>query len=831
MRYNIDRIRDINDQVEIIGWCAPEEIDQPVFVSILTIDNKEVGKVVRYSRPDVAQFLFKKKGEYPFGYVARFPKELIGNVKVVFESSDSCSSFFCNKFNLWKQKTRLRVKRFAYGARVQGLISYIDSIEENEGSLTIVGWAIPLEKTGKVWVDLVDQNDNIIESLVKRVSRVDVDKQQPKMEKLGFRIEAKKNNNLPYTLILSDGIMFEKVKISDKLIKKIKRRNEKNIRRSQKIKTKTDDYMGWYKTVSVSKPELMRQEKMIWKENSPKFSIAIPLYKTKDKYLKELIESLLSQTYKKFEVCFADASPNKYLEEKIKEYSKNDKRFLYKHLDNNIGIAENQNEAILMGDGEFTMFVDHDDILTPDALYEFACRIEQVPETDIIYSDEDKLDENNILYDPHFKPDFNMELLHSQNYISHLTAVRSDYLKSNGLLDGNYNGCQDFELLLRLYPSARKIEHIPKVLYHWRAHRDSTASNPDSKVYAFENGIKAVRDMWKRTYPNIQIEKVEHGLSLGAYHTVFKFEKQDLVSVIIPNKDHIEDLDKAIRSQINRGTWENIEFIIVENNSENKETFEYYEKIQKEFENVKVIFYKGPFNYSKINNFGVKFSKGKYLLFMNNDIELNLKDSVSEMVGYCQRDEIGICGCRLLYDDDSIQHAGVIIGINGVAGHAFKYLKGYEDTYYNRELITQNYSAVTAAVLMVRKDVFESIHGFDENFAVAFNDIDFCLRVIEQNKLIVYAPYACYYHYESKSRGAEDTKEKQERFKSEVARFVDRWEDYLKKGDPYYNPNLTLKYEDFRRKELSTERIGKPFYSENTVSSLKQYLRNMEGKQ
>jgi len=347
------------------------------------------------------------------------------------------------------------------------------------------------------------------------------------------------------------------------------------------------------------------------------------------------------------------------------------------------------------------------------------------------------------------------------------------------------------------------------VLYHWRCHQDSTASNPESKLYAFEAGARAIMAHYERM--GIKAEKVEKGVDYGIYHTTFQLDGEPLVSVIIPNKDHRADLDACIRPMLQKGTYKNLEFIVVENNSAEPETFQYYEEIQKEFSNVHVVRWEREFNYSAINNFGVTFAKGEYLLFMNNDIGMIAENFVEEMLGFCQRGDVGIVGARLLYEDDTIQHAGVVIGFGGIAGHTFIGLHKAENSYFHRAMCAQDYSAVTAACMMSKKSVFEAVGGFTEELAVAFNDIDYCMKVREQGKLVVYAPYAVLHHYESKSRGLEDTPEKVARFNWEVAVFARRWPEILKNGDPYYNPNLTLRKSDFSLRDLKKEKIGEPY--------------------
>ena len=343
-------------------------------------------------------------------------------------------------------------------------------------------------------------------------------------------------------------------------------------------------------------------------------------------------------------------------------------------------------------------------------------------------------------------------------------------------------------------------------------HQDSTASNPESKLYAFDAGARAIMDHYKRV--GIEAERVEKGVDYGIYHSVYKIQGEPLVSIIIPNKDHHTDLDLCLRAIETRATYRNVEFIIVENNSTEKETFEYYEKIQKEFSNVHVVTWEREFNYSAINNFGVTFAKGEYLLFLNNDTELIAENFIEEMLGLCQREDVGAVGARLLYQDDTIQHAGVVIGFGGIAGHTFIGLHKAENSYFHRAMSTQDYSAVTAACLMTKKALFDEVGGFTEKLAVAFNDIDYCMKVRASNHLVVYNPYALLYHYESKSRGLEDTPEKVARFNREIKIFSERWPEILKDGDPYYNPNLTLRKSNFALRDLKKEKIGEPYHLE-----------------
>ena len=555
-------------------------------------------------------------------------------------------------------------------------------------------------------------------------------------------------------------------------------------------------YKSWFKLTKASKEELIKQKEYKWAEDTPLFSIVVPLYRTPKGYLKELIESIEAQTYVKWELCLADGSPDNKLEMLVKSYQ--DERIKYRYIGENLGISGNTNKAVEMATGDFIVLCDHDDLITPDALFEFAKEIVSDKEVDSIYSDEDKIDEKSYdVFDPSFKPDFNIDMLRSQNYICHLYGVRRELVEKYGMFNSEYDGAQDYDFILRMSEHSRKIAHVAKILYHWRTHQGSTALNPESKMYAYDAGARAIRAHYARVLPEIQIERIENGYTLGMYHTVFKFNEYPLISVIIPNKDHTDDLDKAIRSMIEKGTWPNLEFIVVENNSTEEKTWEYYKKIEKEYSQVKVVYYDGIFNYAKINNFGVRHARGEYYLFMNNDVELIEPDSLKEMMGYGQRNDVGAVGCRLLYEDNTIQHAGVIVGEIGVAEHIFKkQIEGM--TYHARAMLTQDMSAVTAAVMLVKKEVFEKVEGFDERFAVAFNDIDICMKIREDKKLIVYAPYACFHHYESKSRGAEDTPEKIERFINEVNLFNSKWRSFIENGDPYYNCNFSKKHTDCR---------------------------------
>ncbi|MFN2927293.1 glycosyltransferase family 2 protein [Lachnospiraceae bacterium YH-ros2228] len=570
-----------------------------------------------------------------------------------------------------------------------------------------------------------------------------------------------------------------------------------------------DDYQSWIKKTEPDQKELNDQHEWylhaLKKEDKasneiPLFSIVVAVYRTPKKYLKALIDSITSQTYSKWELILADAgkgsdekSPNT---DYLQALSKKDSRIKYFLLAENRSISENTNAAIKKASGDWIVFIDHDDTISPEAFYLAAKAIFDNPGIQYIYSDEDKIDATGKRRsEPNFKPDYNPDLLNSMNYVSHLSLVKKSLIDKVGLLDPAFNGAQDYDLTLRCVEklNANQILHISQILYHWRSYELSTAGNQESKLYAFEAGKRAVQAHLDRMgIPGTVVETEYYGRYRIRYHWNIK----PLVSIIIPNKDHVDDLDRCIKSILRKTSYPNYEIIIVENNSTEKQTEEYYEKINKD-ERIKVVYYKGSFNYSKINNYGISFAKGQFYLLLNNDTEVITPDWLSEMTNICMRRDVGIVGAKLYYPDDTIQHAGVIIGIGGVAGHAFKYYPRKDQGYFSRAVVVQDYSAVTAACLLVKKQAYEQVHGLTEELAVAFNDVDFCLKVGEAGYRIVFTPYAELYHYESKSRGAEDTEEKQARFRQEILTFRKRWGSLVEKGDPCYNRHLSLEREDF----------------------------------
>lgn len=562
--------------------------------------------------------------------------------------------------------------------------------------------------------------------------------------------------------------------------------------------SETMQYRAWLRRHTPSKEALEAQRGRKF-SYSPKISIVVPLYKTSEPYLRELVNSVKGQTYAEWELCLSDGSgADSPLSKILGEYQAEDERIKVISHKMPLKIADNTNAALEISTGDYIAFADHDDFLAPDALYECVCQLNEDPSIDIIYTDEDKVDmSGRKFYMPHFKPDFNIDLLRSVNYICHLFVVKRAIYEKVGNLNSEFDGAQDYDFVLRCVEQTSQIRHIPKVLYHWRAHKGSTAKDLGSKKYASEAGRRAIQAHYDRVGISATVLEMEQE-GFNFYRSKYELKESPLISVIIPNKDHIADLDKCLRSLEEKNAYRKMEYIIVENNSELEETFEYYKALEKKNPKAKVVFWEEKrFNYPAINNFGAKFATGKYLLFLNNDTEIIKEDSIEEMLGYCMREDVGAVGARLYFEDDTIQHAGVIVGLGGVAGHAFPGFPHDAVGYFGRIVTAQDYSAVTAACIMIKKTVFEQVGGFDEGFAVAFNDVDLCLKIRKAGYLIVYNPYAELSHYESKSRGYEDTEEKVKRFNSEISLFKRKWKDFLEQGDPYYSPNLTLDKCDF----------------------------------
>ena len=561
------------------------------------------------------------------------------------------------------------------------------------------------------------------------------------------------------------------------------------IRLHERFEPEEVPYGPWYQAYVPDQETLEAQKKHKF-DYRPLISIAVPAYQTPVEFLKQMIESLISQTYPEWELCIANASPdNEEMQRVLADYSAKDSRVRFCNLKENLGIAENTNRAFSMAKGEFMGLLDHDDLLAPNALYEIVQALQDHPQADALYTDEDKvtteLDEH---FQPHLKPDFNLDLLRSNNYICHFFVVRRSIVEKAGGFRKEFDGAQDYDFIFRCTENAREVLHVPEILYHWRTHKASTADNPASKMYAFEAGKRAIEANLERTGTK---GVVSHTQDLGFYRVKYPVQGKPLVSVIIPNKDEKETLQTCMEMLNNNTSYQNFEIIIIENNSTTDEIFRYYKELSKD-PRIHLLRWGKEFNYSAINNFGVAHAKGEYLLFLNNDVKSINPDWMEEMLGACQRPEVGGVGAKLIYPDNTIQHAGCVVGMGGIAGHMFVDMPADRTGYLHKASLLQDMSAVTAACLIMKKEVFEEAGGFTEDLAVAFNDVDLCLKVRKNNHLIVYDPYAKLYHMESKTRGAEDSKEKVRRFQTEIEYMRCHWLDILKNGDPYYNKNLSL---------------------------------------
>lgn len=890
----------------------------------------------------------------------------------------------------------------------------IDSMSLRGGELVIDGWSFG---DSEIIYELKHRDGSPLKADIVRRDRADVMNRYGAPLMCGFTIKAAFDRDDEAWLCLSDGRHKRRVHINGTILSERNEAKKTSLSRLRSmmsmeklgnaadflkengirafiIKTKNKlkdtgedyDYAQWERLVAPSERELEAQ-RTSWKELSyiyddgfalsegrhyPLISIVIPAYNTPKKYLRMLFESFKAQTYPNFEVIVADGSEgDRAVRELTEEYASEDERFFYVSAGGNLGISGNTNKGLMEAKGDYIALCDHDDELPPYALYEVANAIAKQPKGQFFYTDEDKVDfDGKALFEPHFKPDYDPELLLTVNYICHLSVIRRDLLEKVGGFRYEFDGAQDHDFFLRCTEEAErgeaekieaarrailrlkeekglsdlgelkleagdlsliskesglseasvralfdgistseKIIHIPKVCYHWRYHRGSTASDPKSKLYAFEAGARAIKAHYERGIEAAKAEvcrmelrgsegsdgkllsaldciaeteqrseksstqgaiagmsavpsSVEKGVTYGYYHSIFDgaggadssssgqvaeneagyssgqtadnmgstapafteaavCDASPLISVLIPNKDHTEDLETCIGSIAKKSTYRHIEFIIIENNSEKEETFSYYKKLTErgsiEGMPVRVVYWEREFNYSAINNFGASHAKGDYLLLLNNDVELREPSSIAEMLSYIVRDEIGIVGARLCYPDDTIQHGGVIVGLGGIAGAAFVGQHEKENTYMHRMMCLQDLSAVTAACLLTKREVFEACGGLYEGLAVAFNDIDYCMKVRRLGYRCVYDPYAVFYHYESKSRGLEDSPEKIERFNGEIAVFASRWGGILSEGDPYYNPNLTLRKANFALRDLTKEKPGEPYKLELDV--------------
>ena len=552
-------------------------------------------------------------------------------------------------------------------------------------------------------------------------------------------------------------------------------------------------------TKSFPNAEERRREEETVFPREIKISVLVPLYNTPEKFLREMIDSVVSQTYKNWELCLADGSDDKHTDvgRICQEYIEKDSRIKYQKIEKNLGISGNTNVCFSMATGNFIGLFDHDDVMHPSLLFECVKTVCE-KDADYVYTDEATFTSPNLddLIVLHFKPDYSPDNLRANNYICHFSMFDADLLKKTGLFRPEYDGSQDHDMILRLTEEAKHVCHIPKILYYWRSHPNSVAADIGAKTYAIDAAKRAVHDHM-RDYYGIEVE-VE---STRAFPTIFQIKYpingEPLISIVIPNKDHVEDLRRCITSIEKKSTWKNYEIVVVENNSVEQSIRDYYKELESD-PKVKIVTYEGGFNYSRINNVGVKETKGEYLLFLNNDTEVISPDWMEQLLMYAQRKDVGAVGAKLYYADNTIQHAGVVIGLGAhrSAGHTHYKMPREHLGYMGRLCYAQDVTAVTGACLMVKKSIYEEVDGLDESFTISLNDVDLCLKIREKGYLNIFTPFAELYHYESKTRGMEEG-EKLRRYERECAHFRDKWKEQLDAGDPYYNPNFSLDYSDF----------------------------------
>lgn len=693
---------------------------------------------------------------------------------------------------------------------------YIDKSELLEETAHITGWALSFTDA-PLDIRVTDQGGQPVKAALRRLSRPDAsravlgDESQPEC---GFDVKFSCDPAKRYKLIFDNGRQTVRLPLSASALKKETGRRFlpfRRIVRMTSVSMAADDARcllqkgpGALKERWVRRYETDENKYMRWlaghvgpggadgqpAETGPLISLLIPLYNTPLKFYRPLLDCVIGQTYKNWQLCLADGSTDGIDRQSCLP---KDGRICYRKLSKNSGISGNTNEALSMAEGEWIALMDHDDLLEPGAFAEMA-RAALEKGADLVYSDEDKVSlDGKRFYDPHFKSDFNADLLRSNNYICHFLMVRRELAVRAGGFRSAFDGAQDYDFILRVSELAGRIVHLPRVLYHWRMHPLSTAENPESKAYAFEAGRRAIEEHLGRVGLCGTVESTDRP---GYYRVRYTPKERPRISVIIPNKDQSALLRTCVESIRSRTDWPDYEIIIVENNSTTEEIREYYKELSA-LEQVRILTWEHEFNYAAINNFGVSHSTGEYVVLLNNDTEVITPDWLTEMAGIAARPEVGIVGAKLFYEDGTIQHAGVVMKLAGCCGHVFYGAEREDPGRYARASVIQDYSAVTAACLMCRRQVWDRLGGLSTDFKVAYNDVDFCLRARQSGYLVVFTPYAQLYHYESRTRGYEEGSEKQERFRHEQELLKSRYPVYMEQGDPYYNPNLTLTAPDF----------------------------------
>ena len=651
-----------------------------------------------------------------------------------------------------------------------------------------------LSKTTEYYKDLYEKerrkNADLTEKLVDA---------EAKVADLSYKLD-KLRNSMIWKMIYPFRLIWSHTK---NLFIRIKRYGSiSNLKK--KIESKIIERRAYksYGTLSMPSPEEVKAQRETVFPKKIKFSILVPLYNTPEKFLREMIDSVVAQTYENWELCLADGSDagHAYVEQIVKSY--NDQRIRYEKLTENLGISGNTNKCFEMATGEYIGLFDHDDIIHPTVLYEYM-KVICEQDADYIYCDETTFSGNSIdhMITLHFKPDFAPDNLRANNFICHFSVFSKELVSKCGTFRTEFDGSQDHDMILRLTQAAKHIVHVPKILYYWRSHAGSVASDINAKTYAIDAAKNAVAAHLRACgFEGFKIE------SSRAFETIFRIRYaingEPLISILIPNKDHASDLRRCIESITDRSSYDNYEIIVIENNSETDEIREYYETLDKH-PKVRVVKYEGEFNYSKINNFGATFANGEYLLLLNNDTEVITRNWIEELLMYAQRSDVGAVGCMLYYPDYTIQHAGIVLGMGAhrTAGHSHYKMAKENLGYMGRLCYAQNVSAVTGACLMVKKALFDEVRGLSEDLAIALNDVDLCLKLRKMGYLNVFTPFAELFHYESASRGsdveASASAENAERYNRESELFRQKWKDVLEAGDPYFNPNFSLDYSNY----------------------------------
>ena len=798
----------------ITGWAITRDQSECDFILYGSGKELSVPEPSRCERADVAKDLKETKDIKEVGNVG-FTVKIPEIIKLAEEHEKLQLALRAGdeKEIIW-EATAAEVKDFCE----ESLIEYHIDEEQitQESILTVRGWVVNQLEPDEIFVQGTD--GKVLECTITRQRRPDVEEakgiSEEEKRNLGFSITVNlENTNDQNICICFRGKDVQKIYTVN--VKKIKRENtglyqqmkllslknrQKNqeyikkngigrfiryVRNSQ-LKDGDQDYEDWLKDHVAFRKELKRQRNAVF-SYSPLISIVMVVTDTDEQRLKSVIDAYTEQTYGNWQLCLADACEGEETGEFLRKKYKKEIRLSYKKVTENNGISGNLNASLKLAMGEYVLFAGQEIIPEPDALFQMVKAITE-KKADMIYTDEDEISADGKHYsDPEFKPDFNLFRLRENNYIGQFWAIRKEILEQAGKFDPEYDGAQDYDMLLRCSEQAENIVHIPKILCHSMKAENLITEEQEKKNW--EAGRKALEEHYRRAEVSATAELAD---KKGWYRSHLTISGEPMISVIIPSKDHINDLELCISSIEEKTTWKNYEIIIVENNSVEKETFVYYETLKNRYPNVRILTWKKEFNYSAINNFAAAHAKGEYLLFLNNDVKSINPDWLEEMLGVCQRPEVGGVGAKLIYPDNTIQHAGCVIGMGGIAGHMFVDMPADRTGYLHKASLLQDMSAVTAACLLMKKEVFEQAGGFTEELAVAFNDVDLCLKVRKNGYLIVYDPYAKLYHMESKTRGAEDSKEKVRRFQTEIEYMRCHWIDILKNGDPCYNKNLSL---------------------------------------